>query len=310
MNQGSPNLETRLAALDLLDHEQVDWERVQRTAYLIHQHLRYEYPGPIEDLHQRLMIIPPDHHGDQRLVLHHLDVSEPTVEISRQHDIFENLVLNLSVPRVEQAIDFEAWIVVERHAGRGPHHIPATWLSDPRLLEPSTLTGPDDILRQAAAMLVAEGQQGRALARRINEWVYQTLRYERGITDIHTTAAQALALGQGVCQDYAHIMLALCHLCGLPARYVSGHLLGEGGTHAWVEVLVPAAEQPQMAMVLPFDPTHGREADLSYLTIAVGRDYQDVAPTSGTFRASYRGQLSARKRVGLTMLEYSGEPEG
>ncbi len=310
MNQGSPNLETRLAALDLLDHESVDWERVQRTAYLIHQHLRYEYPGPIEDLHQRLMIIPPDHHGDQRLVLHHLDVSEPTVEISQQHDTFENLVLNLSVPRVDQAIDFEAWIVVERHAVRGPHHISATWLSDPRLLEPSALTGPDDMLRQAAAMLVAEGHQGRALARRINEWVYQTLRYERGITDIHTSAAQALALGQGVCQDYAHIMLALCHLCGLPARYVSGHLLGEGGTHAWVEVLVPAAEQPQMAMVLPFDPTHGREADLSYLTIAVGRDYQDVAPTSGTFRASYRGQLSARKRVGLTMLEYSGEPEG
>jgi transglutaminase-like putative cysteine protease len=308
VNQGSPNLETRLAALDLLDHESVDWERVQRTAYLIHQHLRYEYPGPIEDLHQQLMIIPPDHHGDQRLVLHHLDVSEPTVEISQQHDTFENLVLNLSVPRVDQAIDFEAWIVVERHAARGPHHIPATWLSDPRLLEPSALTGPDDMLRQAAAMLVAEGHQGRALARRINEWVYQALRYERGITDIHTTAAQALALGQGVCQDYAHIMLALCRLCGLPARYVSGHLLGEGGTHAWVEVLVPAAKQPQMAMVLPFDPTHGREADLSYLTIAVGRDYQDVAPTSGTFRASYRGQLSARKRVGLTMLEYEETP--
>ena len=308
MNQGSPNLETRLAALDLLDHEHVDWERVQRTAYLIHQHLRYEYPGPIEDLHQQLMIIPPDHHGDQRLVLHHLDVSEPTVEISQQHDTFENLVLNLSVPRVDQAIDFEAWIVVERHAVRGPHYLSDTWLSDPRLLEPSALTGPDDMLRQAAAMLVAEGHQGRALARRINEWVYQALRYERGITDIHTTAAQALALGQGVCQDYAHIMLALCRLCGLPARYVSGHLLGEGGTHAWVEVLVPAAEQPQMAMVLPFDPTHGREADLSYLTIAVGRDYQDVAPTSGTFRASYRGQLSARKRVGLTMLEYEETP--
>ncbi len=304
MNQGLPDIETRLAALDLIDHEEVDWERVQRTAYLIHQHLRYEYPGPIDDLQQCLMIIPPDTHGDQRLVFHHLEVSTPAVEVSQQHDVFGNVVLTLYVPRVEKAIDFEAWIVVERHAGGGPHYVPAARLSDPALLEPSALTQPDDMLRQVAALLKAEGHQGIALAQRINDWVYHAIGYVRGVTDIHTSAVQALALGQGVCQDYAHVMIALCHLCGLPARYVSGHLLGEGGTHAWVEVLVPSADQPNTAIALPFDPTHGREADLSYLTIAVGRDYRDVAPTSGTFRASYRGQLSARKRVGLTVLEY------
>ena len=302
MNHGSPNIETRLASLDLLDHQGVDWKRVQRTAYLIHQHLHYEYPGPIDDLRQCLMIIPPDNHGDQRLVFHHLEVSAPTVELSQQYDVFENTVLNLHVPRVEKAIDFEAWIVVERCAGRGPHHVPITRLSDTALLEPSTLTQPDDRLREVAATLMAEGHQG--LVQRINDWVYHAVEYVRGVTDIHTTAVQALALGQGVCQDYAHIMLALCRLCGLPARYVSGHLLGEGGTHAWVEVLVPSTDQPDTAVVLPFDPTHGCEADLSYLTISVGRDYQDVAPTSGTFRASYRGQLSAHKRVGLTVLEY------
>ena len=134
--------------------------------------------------------------------------------------------------------------------------------------------------------------------------MYHALRYAHGVTGSRTTATEALALGQGVCQDYAHIMIALCRLCGLPARYVSGHLLGEGGTHAWVEVLLPSADRPTEAIALPFDPTHGCEASLSYLTIAVGRDYFDVAPTSGTFRASYRGQLSARKRVGLTELEY------
>src|SRR5215472_13587517 len=120
MNQTSPDIEIRLAALDLLDHQGVDWKRVQRTAYLIHQHLCYEYPGPIDDLQQYLMIIPPDKHGDQRLVLHHLEVSAETVEISQQHDTFENSVLNLYVPHIEKSIDFEAWIVVERHAGGGP----------------------------------------------------------------------------------------------------------------------------------------------------------------------------------------------
>ncbi len=304
MNQGPAHLETMITTLNLLDHRTVDWKRVQRTTYLIHQHFRYEYPGPIYDLKQRLMIIPPDNHDDQRLVLHHLNVSEPMFELSRQSDTFGNTVLNLSIPRVEKAIDFEAWIVVERRAGQGPHRIPPTWLSDPRFLEPSPLTQPDDTLRDVAATLMAEGHQGRALAQRINQWVYHALRYAHGITDIRTPAAEALALGQGVCQDYAHIMIALCRLCGLPARYVSGHLLGEGGTHAWVEVLLPSADRPSEAIALPFDPTHGCEASLSYVTIAVGRDYFDVAPTSGTFRASYRGRLSARKRVGLTELEY------
>ncbi len=305
MNQGLTGLETEIATLNLLDHQDIDWKRVQRTAYLIHQHLRYEYPGPIYDLRQRLMIIPPDAHGDQRRVVHRLEVSVPTQEIASQVDAFGNLVLNLHVPSVEQAIDFEVWIVVERHSNGMPFHMPASWLTDPQFLEPSPLTRPDDALQQAAAILQSQGSQGRDLARQINAWVYAALRYEHEVTDIHTTAADALALRRGVCQDYAHIMIALCRLCGLPARYVSGHLLGEGGTHAWVEVLVPSADQPGEALVLPFDPTHGCETSLSYLTIATGRDYYDVAPTSGTFRASYRGQLSAHKRVGLTVLEYA-----
>lgn len=305
MKQEPTYLETDIAALCLLDHQEVNWQQVQRTAYLIHQHLRYDYPGPIYDLQQRLMIIPPDTHGDQRCIVHHLEVSAPMVEIFEQHDIFGNIVLNLSVPEVEKAIDFEIWIVVERHTSASPHHISSAWLSDASFLEPSTLTQANDMLRQVAAMLLAEGHQGIALAQRINDWVYHALRFVHGITDIHTTAAEALALGQGVCQDYAHIMLALCRLCALPARYVSGHLLGEGGTHAWVEVLVPSADPSNVAIALPFDPTHGCPTSLSYLTIAVGRDYLDVTPTSGTFRASHRGQLSTRKRVGLTALEYA-----
>jgi transglutaminase-like putative cysteine protease len=122
------------------------------------------------------------------------------------------------------------------------------------------------------------------------------------VTTVETTAAEALALSHGVCQDYAHIMLALCRLCDLPARYVSGHLLGEGGTHAWVDVLLPA---PSEAVAVAFDPTHGREVGLSYVTVAVGRDYRDVAPTSGSYKATYKGRLSSERRVGLTAVQYA-----
>jgi len=308
MKQGQHDLETVIASLNLLNHQGVDWTRVQRTAYLIHQHLRYDYPGPIYDLSQLLMIVPQEQYGDQRRVVHRLEVSVPTIEIRSEFDEFGNLVLNPIVPTVEESIDFEAWIVVERRADTGSHYIDASWLSDPRMLEPSRLTQPDETLREVATKLLAEGLQGLELAQRINSWSYHALRYENGITTIRTTASEALKLGKGVCQDFAHIMLTLCRLCGIPARYVSGHMLGEGGTHAWVEVLLPVAGQSDKAMVVPLDPTHEREATLSYITIAVGRDYFDVAPTSGSFRASYSGQLSAHKRVDLTVLEYADTP--
>ena len=304
MKQGLPDLDTAISTLNLHTHHNVDWSRVQYSAYLIHQHLRYEYPGPISDLRQHLMILPPVQYGDQSRIEHRLTVTNPVVETVYQYDTFGNAELKLFIPHVEQTIDFEAWILVERNAGYGPHYLSANWLTDPRLLQSSALTRPDDALRDAAAMLNRGGQQGIELAEEINAWVYQFMKYAHEVTDIDTTAAQAFALRQGVCQDYAHIMIALCRLCDLPARYVSGHLLGEGGTHAWVEVLLPVAGAPNKAQAVAFDPTHGRRAGISYITIATGRDYFDVAPTSGSYRASYRGQLSARKTVGVTMYEY------
>jgi transglutaminase-like putative cysteine protease len=91
-------------------------------------------------------------------------------------------------------------------------------------------------------------------------------------------------------------MLALCHLVELPARYVSGHLLGQGGTHAWVEVVVPLAAH---AEAVAFDPCNGRQTDCGYVTVATGRDYSDVAPTSGTYVGTSSGRLTADRRVGL-----------
>jgi transglutaminase-like putative cysteine protease len=308
MKQEPVDIETQIATLNLLDVEGIDWERVQRTAYLIHQHFRYDYPGPVRELQQRLLIVPPDLYGDQKCIVHRLDVSAGVAETVNEVDEFGNVVIKLRIPSVERSVDFEAWIVVERFTGHGPHVLPGGVLKDARYQEPSALTRPDEALQQVAAMLeegTREQEQPVALTRRINDWVHNALHYEHSVTDIHTTAAQALALGRGVCQDYAHIMLTLCRLCGLAARYVSGHLLGEGGTHAWVEVLVAAPERPGEAVALAFDPTHGCQVDLHYITVAVGRDYYDVAPTSGTFQAPYRGQLTTSKRVGPISLEYS-----
>jgi transglutaminase-like putative cysteine protease len=313
MQEGLPRVDTSIVALEasqieslgLLDHAAIEWDRVKRSVYLVHQRFHYEYPGPIADLNHHLVVLPPNRHGDQRRLLHRLDVSVSPAEVARRRDAFGNVVLDVRVPFVEAAIDFEAWIVVERSAGRALHRLPGAALADRRLLDPSPLTQPDEALRAVATSLRMAGTEMLPLARRINRWVFETMTYTPGATSVKTTAAQALALAQGVCQDYAHIMLALCRLCGLPARYVSGHLLGEGGTHAWVDVLLPATDHPAQAVAVAFDPTHGREVSLSYVTVAVGRDYRDVAPTSGTYQASYSGRLSSQRRVGLTAVEYS-----
>ncbi|MBV1856626.1 transglutaminase family protein [Catellatospora sp. NEAU-YM18] len=103
-----------------------------------------------------------------------------------------------------------------------------------------------------------------------------------------------------MCQDYAHIMITLCRLVGLPARYVSGHLLGQGGRLAWVEVI---AAQDGAATALALDPCHGRRTHSGYVTVAVGRDNTDVAPTSGSYIGAPSGRLTGDRRVGVVALD-------
>jgi transglutaminase-like putative cysteine protease len=98
-------------------------------------------------------------------------------------------------------------------------------------------------------------------------------------------------------------MLALCRAAGLSARYVSGHMLAEGGSHAWVEVLLPRDDGRFRAVA--FDPTNRCRPNLRYTIVAVGRDYRDVAPTSGSFTAPYNGRLAFAKRAGLTLVEFA-----
>ena len=182
---------------------------------------------------------------------------------------------------------------------------PAGWQTQAYLLEPTPLTAADARIDRAADQLAQSAGWGLPLADRINDWVYQSMTYKGGWTGVQTTAAQALAQGCGVCQDYAHVMLAVCRSAELPARYVSGHLVGQGGTHAWVEVVLPVDDESGDAIAWTFDPTHASRGGMEYVTIAVGADYSDVAPTSGTYISRVAGRLVTHKRVTLTDVEYA-----
>jgi transglutaminase-like putative cysteine protease len=285
-----------------IDPSSVDWGSARRASYLLHQSFRYEYPEPIRDLNHRLVVIPPERFGDQRRLRHELSVDLEGVRLEDRRDRFGNVVFDVFASRVPHVIEFTAEVSVERHAEE-PNRLADGWLADGYLLEPSLLTGADDRIRRAAEELAASADWGLPLADSINDWVYQSMTYRYGVTGVRTTAAEALACGAGVCQDYAHVMLALCRVCGLPARYVSGHLLGQGGTHAWVEVVLPTRDGTGDAVASAFDPTHASRGGLGYVTIAVGADYSDVAPTSGSYLSPWQGRLFTTKRVTMTDLE-------
>ena len=316
----------RMAQQDLLpgliDEREVDWPRVACLSYLVQQRFRYEYSQPIHQLRHRLMVVPPDRHGGQRTVASHVTASlgqlppggarpgregSPSIPVAteRQTDEHGNVCVEVAVPAVEAWVEFEARVVVSQAARDEPGLHPADHLTDARLLDPTPLTAPTASLVRSAGLLRATGRRGLDLAEAVNAWVHRTLAYERGATGVHSTAADALALGRGVCQDFAHVMLAVCRLLGLPARYVSGHLIGEGGTHAWVEVLLPDPAGSGLAAAFAFDPTQGGRAGLGHVTVATGRDYRDVAPTAGTYEGAACGHLSASKRMDIVGVAYA-----
>jgi len=293
-----------IATLGSIDDDEIDWQNVQQTTVLIQQTFSYEYPGPIAALRHRLMVVPPDYHDNQRLLTHKIRVSGCDVDTERSYDTFGNVVLDISLEHVEREVEFTTWAVVEREAAVDGTDTPDAIAFDQRFAEPSRLTHPDDALRSVADELRGTDLQSVELADQISHRVFEHFEYRLGATEVSTPAAEAWAAGIGVCQDYAHCMLALCRLCGLPARYVSGHVLGEGGTHAWVEVLVRHPQDEDALRAVPIDPTHDRRAGLRYITVAVGRDYFDVPPTSGTFDAPYSGILTTHRRAAVTRVEY------
>jgi transglutaminase-like putative cysteine protease len=260
---------------------------------LLEQDIRYEYTAPVARLRQRLIVIPPPLHGAQVRGEWSLSITGVDASVRRQRvDRFGNVVIDVGAPRVERWIEFAVAASVERVATDGPHTIPV----DPRFLRATPLTRADEHIRD----LVPPGAGPADICARAS----RSLTYEWGVTEVGTSAAEAIRGGQGVCQDFAHIMIAACRAAGIAARYVSGHLVGEGGSHAWVETLLPLAGRPGTWVVEAWDPTHDRPAGDGYLTVAVGRDYADIAPMSGSFVADgaggAAGQLFVRKRLALS----------
>lgn len=143
---------------------------------------------------------------------------------------------------------------------------------------PTSLTYPYEKMREYHKNLETEelkGSYDKAL--HIMHTLYYTFRYKSGSTQIHAPAEEVLSLGEGVCQDYAHIMLSLLRMEHIPARYIVGMMLGEGVSHAWVEALCNG-------YWYGFDPTNNKLVNDEYIRVSCGRDSSDGAVIRGTFK--------------------------
>jgi transglutaminase-like putative cysteine protease len=150
-----------------------------------------------------------------------------------------------------------------------------------------------ELARSAAGDLTA----GLDLAHRLSAAVAGAIAYRPGTTDARTTAAEALAQGEGVCQDHAHALIACARLLEIPARYVSGYLLAGGddtpheAAHAWAELWVAGLGW------IGFDPANECCPDDRYIRLGSGFDAQDAAPIRGSARGTGEESLDVAVAV-------------
>ena len=184
----------------------------------------------------------------------------------------------------------------------------------------------DDAFTQFARPSFTPGRTLPEAAHDLMERIYSTMVYESNSTEVNTPALVALKQGKGVCQDFAHIMVACCRAMGLPARYVSGYMLtqpppgqprliGCDASHAWASVYCPATDGNDGAGAGPgqwldFDPTNNRAPGEDYVTLATGRDFLDVSPLRGVIRGGSRHILQVAVTVApLESLDYLESPD-
>ena len=138
--------------------------------------------------------------------------------------------------------------------------------------------------------LLSDSMTGWEKVKAVMHRLYQDMRYKQGVTDFHTKAGEAFSHREGVCQDYAQILMGFVRLMGIPCRYVAGFLVGEGASHAWVEIY-------DRGYWYGFDPTHDRTISDHYIKLAHGRDACDCPLDRGVYRGIARESCMVKVTV-------------
>src|SRR5258708_3739213 len=265
---------------------------------------RFLYPNPVTDSHTELRLMPVSDEHQNRME-YRLQVSPPArvFQFESPYGVIQNF--NMREPHAELSITAESRVnslLTNPFDGLNLQEDDWAYYRDggARSDSPEFLTATILVPHEPAVQVIAQDsleacrQNVASFLLALNTLIFNLINYEKDSTTVHTTLTEILEDKRGVCQDFAHLMLAVCRSQGIPARYVSGYLLslpGDGtmhadqAMHAWVECLFPDGEWRG------FDPTNNLMVNDHYVKVHVGRDYKDVAPTRGVYRGAGEERL-------------------
>jgi transglutaminase-like putative cysteine protease len=264
---------------------------------------RFDYDEPARASYNELRLTPRTE--VRQTALESRVVTMPSAQQYSYVDYWGTNVIAFNVDWRHEVLSVTGNSLVDTLAAESPDDCSWDQVSDAGLsmsdhLRHRFYTQPTPELRAMAESLRA----GRPLqtVRNIFGWAHDALRYHRGVTGVHTSAAEAFADGAGVCQDFAHLSLALTRSAGVPSRYVSGYFhperdasIGEefhGESHAWVEVWT--------GKWWAYDPTNDVDVGERHVAVGRGRDYADVPPVKGIYAGNADNAMRVAVRITRT----------
>ncbi|WP_294770231.1 transglutaminase family protein [uncultured Rhodoferax sp.] len=293
---------------------------------------RYDYQPAVETA-QHMAYLQPLQHAGQHVLSHALQINPQPAQQRSTQDVYGNTRCFFSLQVPHTVLEVHAMSLVstseppqpqssqpwEQLRDRMRYQAHAPYEPASEFVFASPFVPRRQEFARYARLSFAPGASVLAVAVDLMERIHADFTYESQSTQINTPALQALEQRKGVCQDFAHIMLACLRSMGLPARYVSGYLLtqpapgkvklvGSDASHAWVSVYV--ADLPEGQRWVDLDPTNNRwgwfAPGADYVTVATGRDFGDVSPLRGVIHGGASHTLS----VGVTVTEVPSDNSG
>jgi transglutaminase-like putative cysteine protease len=285
--------------------------------YRVRHYTDYAYQDPVSICYNRLCLTPLTT-SDQQCISSDINITPTPDEFSEHVDFFGNNVCSFSVFKEHKKLRISSTSIVvmdnRKNADRA-YAANILWkdvrgmlASDPQGYDiiqytlPSQFIPYSDTIRNFATDCFPEDATLWSGCNTLMQKIFKGFDFKPGFTTINTPVETVIKIKKGVCQDFAHLMIASLRNLGLPARYVSGYLetipppgkeklVGADASHAWVSVYFPTIGWVE------FDPTNGLLPGYKHITVAYGRDYQDVAPIKGIVFSSGNQQLTVKVDV-------------
>ena len=265
----------------------------------------YAYDGQAWDSFNEVRLQPADDYR-QTLLRFEIDV-DPDASLRTHRDYYANTVYHFHLPHRHPSMQVRTRSVVSTYAIPTPQSVPGELLPELRhrffehLAPTDRVPLNDDWVGIFGSIPIRNGDDVVTWITDLTAHLQRRLVYQSDSTTVDTPLADFASTQVGVCQDFAHAMLAITRSVGIPARYVSGYvhsnpsgneaLIGAEGSHAWVEVYLPGSGW------VGFDPTNGCIINEAHVKLAVGRDYDDVPPVRGLRRGSTTESLTVEVAV-------------